>query len=479
MVNLRGASSERQTGPGALSGVGFPADFQWGAATSAYQIEGLPLADGAGPSNWHRFACTPGHTYRGHTGEVACDHYRRWSTDIALMQELELQAYRFSLSWSRILPEGRGQVNRAGLDFYARLTDKLLACGIQPCVTLHHWDLPVALEDQGGWLERDMAGWFADYAQVVFRALGDRVPLFTTLNEPWVIMDAGYLHGVHPPGRREPAALPRVAHNLLRAHGAAVQAYRAEANQQIGIVLNLEPKDPATDAAEDVAAAQRADAYMNRFFLDPLFRGRYPDEMPDMFGRVWPSFPATDLALIKAPLDFLAINYYTRSVVQDDAREVLPRVRKVKQPDSIYTETGWEVHPASLTSLLLRLRNDYGELPLYITENGAAFPDPDSVGDGAATAGGEVVEDPLRVDYYQRHLLAALSALQQGVDLRGYFAWSLLDNFEWAQGYSKRFGLVHVDFDTQERTLKRSAHFYREVIRSRGKVLQRPAGDAD
>jgi beta-glucosidase len=470
----------------------FPQDFLWGAATSAYQIEGSPLADGAGPSNWHRFAHTPGCTHRGQTGDMACDHYRRWSADIALMQELGLQAYRFSLAWSRLMPEGRGQVNQAGLDFYSRLTDRLLACGIQPCITLHHWDLPVALADRGGWLERDIVGWFADYAQVVFRTLGDRVPLFTTLNEPWVIMDAGYLHGVHPPGLQDPAALPRVAHNLLRAHGAAVQAYRAEASQQIGVVVNLEPKDPATDTAEDVAAAQRADAYMNRFFLDPLFRGHYPAELPEMFGQAWPSFPAADLALIQEPIDFLAINYYTRSVVQDDARAPLPHVSKVKQSGSIYTETGWEVHPQSLTNLLLRVCQDYGERPLYITENGAAFADPDTVGNGAAEAGegtaapgqgeisvdGDILEDPLRVDYYRGHLLAVLAALKQGVDLRGYFAWSLLDNFEWAQGYSKRFGLVHVNFATQQRTFKRSAHFYREVIRTRGEVLNQLAEDA-
>ena len=256
----------------------FPADFLWGAATSAYQIEGSPLADGAGESNWHRFAHTPGRMQDGATGDVACDHYRRFHDDVALMHEIGLQAYRFSIAWTRILPEGRGRVNRAGLDFYSRLVDALLAHGIQPCVTLYHWDLPAALDDRGGWVNPDSAGWFGDYAHVVFRALGDRVSLWTTLNEPWVVADAGYLHGVHPPGSRRPADVPHVSHNLLRAHGMAVQAYRSDGHGRIGIVVNIEPKDPASETAADREAAARSDAYMNRQYLDALFFGEYPQE---------------------------------------------------------------------------------------------------------------------------------------------------------------------------------------------------------
>jgi beta-glucosidase len=442
----------------------FPERFLWGAGTSAYQIEGSPLADGAGPSNWHRFSHTPGRTLDGATGDVACDHYRRYREDVEIMVSLGLNAYRFSLAWGRILPEGRRQVNRAGLDFYARLLDSLLEHGIQPCVTLFHWDLPTALDDLGGWLNRDIASWFADYAQVVFRAFGDRVPMWATLNEPWVVVDAGYLHGVNAPGHRSIVEAPIAAHNLLRAHGAAVQVYRGEARQKIGLVVNLEPKYPASDSAEDQAATERADAYMNRQYLDPVFLGRSPEELSEIFGEAWPSFPESDFDLVRQPLDFLGINYYTRSVVRHDPSALLTNASAVPQKQSRYTETGWEVHPESLTRVLLWVKQRYGNIPLYITENGAAFQDPPT-----APRGG--IDDPLRVEYYRQHLRAAHAALQAGVDLRGYFAWSLLDNYEWSSGYSKRFGLVHVDFETQSRTPKSSARFYTEVIRTHGAVL--------
>jgi beta-glucosidase len=439
----------------------FPESFLWGVATSAYQVEGSPLADGAGLSNWHIFSHSPGRTFAGETGDVACDHYRRWREDVRIMRELGLTAYRFSIAWSRVLPEGRGMVNQLGLDFYARLIDHLLESGIQPCVTLHHWDLPAALDDQGGWTNRDSAGWFADYAWVVFRCLADRVPLWTTINEPWVIMDAGYVHGVHAPGRRMFDVAPQVAHNLLRAHGAAVQAYRAEAHRQIGLVVNLEPKDPASDATADRDATERADAYMNRYFLDPLFGKGYPELLPEIFGAAWPRFPQEDFSLIAQPIDFLGINYYTRSVVRDDRLSPPLHASAVPQADSPTTETGWEVHPDSLRRALLWVRERYGEIPLYITENGAAFVDPPIAETGR-------IQDPLRVEYLRRHLLAAHQTLRAGVDLRGYFVWSLLDNYEWACGYTKRFGIVHVNHATQQRTLKSSAHFYREVIRCRG-----------
>jgi beta-glucosidase len=442
----------------------FPPGFLWGTATSAYQIEGSPLADGAGPSIWHRFAHTSGRTHNGETGDVACDHYRRFAADVALMQQLGLNAYRFSVSWSRILPAGKGAVNPRGVAFYDRLVDALLERGIQPSVTLYHWDLPQALDDAGGWVNPEIAGWFADYAQVVFRALGDRVPLWATLNEPWVVADGGYLHGVLAPGHRSLAEAPRVSHNLLRAHGMAVQAYRAEGKRQIGLVVNLEPKHPASSAPEDLAATRRADAYMNRQYLEPVLSGAYPAELPEMFGDAWPVITDADLRLIRQPIDFLGINYYTRGVTRHDATAIPTRAATARQPHSVYTETGWEVYAPGLAETLLWVRERAGDLPLYVTENGAAFPDPPKSMNGA-------MDDPLRVDYYRGHLRGALDAIQRGVNLRGYFAWSLLDNYEWSHGYSKRFGIVHVDFETQRRTPKASARFYSEVVRTNGAAL--------
>jgi beta-glucosidase len=375
-----------------------------------------------------------------------------------------LNAYRFSIAWARVLPEGTGAVNRAGLGFYDRLVDALLEHGIRPCVTLYHWDLPAALADRGGWANREIVDWFAEYARVVFEALGDRVPMWTTLNEPWVVTDAGYLHGVHAPGHRDLFETPRASHHLLLAHAAAVEVYRAIAKQKIGIVLNIEPKDAASDSAEDLAATRRADAYMNRQYLDPLFLGQYPDELPEMYGEAWPQFPSADLARIQAPIDFLGINYYTRAVVRHDEGALLTRASAVPQRQSTRSEMGWEVHPASLTRLFVWIHERYGSVPMYVTENGASFYDP-------PVAHGESVEDPLRVDYYRRHLRAVHDAMQAGVDVRGYFAWSLLDNFEWGLGYARRFGIVHVDFATQKRTPKASAHFYRDVIRTQGASL--------
>jgi beta-glucosidase len=442
----------------------FPEGFLWGAATSAYQIEGSPTADGAGQSNWDRFAHTPGRTENGETGDVACDHYRRYGDDVALMRRLGLTAYRFSIAWKRVLPEGRGRVNAAGLDFYDRLVDTLLAAGIRPSVTLYHWDLPAALDDRGGWLNPDIAGWFADYAEIVYGKLDDRVPMWTTLNEPWVVTDGGYLHGLLAPGHRNLFEAPIATHNLLRAHAAAVQAYRAAGKHDIGIVVNLEPKYPASERDEDLAAVQRADAYMNRQYLDPLFFGRYPEEMKDIFGQAWPEHPASELDDIKQPIDFVGINYYTRSVTKHDASVLPVRAARVLQPRHAYTETAWEVYPPGLTDTLTWVTERYGRVPLYITENGAAFYDPPQPIDGR-------VDDPMRVAYYRSHLRAAYDALCRGVDLRGYFAWSLLDNYEWSLGYSKRFGIVHVDYATQQRTPKASAEFYAEVIRTHGATL--------
>ncbi len=443
----------------------FPESFLWGSATSAYQIEGSPLADGAGISNWHRFAHTPGRVRDSDTGDVACDHYRRWPEDVALMRHLRMNAYRFSISWSRVLPQGCGTINHQGLAFYDRLVDALLEHGIAPLITLYHWDLPAALDDRGGWLNPDIAHWFADYAQVLFHKLDDRVRLWATLNEPWVVADAGYLHGVLAPGHRSLFEPPIVTHNLLRAHGAAVRAYRAEGKHEIGIVVNLEPKYPTSDSEEDRAATTRADAYMNRQFLDPVFLGRYPDELAEIFGEAWPHGPKEDFESITQRIDFVGVNYYTRGVMKNDAHAWPVRASRVQQPRATHTETNWEVYPQGLTDVLEWVARRYGNPPIYITENGAAFYDPPVAPEGG-------VEDPLRVAYLREHLRAAHVALEGGVDLRGYFAWSLLDNFEWAHGYSKRFGLVHVDFATQKRTPKTSAKFYSKVIATRGAALE-------
>ena len=442
----------------------FPDGFLWGAATSAYQIEGSPLADGAGPSVWHRFAHTPGLVANGDTGDVACDHYRRWKDDVALMRELGLGAYRFSIAWGRILPEGSGRVNSAGLDFYGRLVDGLLEAGIRPCVTLFHWDLPAALDDRGGWLNPDVAGWFAEYAAIVFRALDDRVDLWVTLNEPWVVVDGGYLHGKLAPGHHSLFEAPLAAHHLLIAHGAAVEAYRAEGRHEIGIVVNLEPQHAASDHDSDRAARDRADAYVNRWYLDPVLLGRYPDAMPELFGPAWPEFAADDLPRIRQPIDFLGINYYSRRLVCEAPVFLPPRTARVIVPHRTHTMIGWEVYSEGLTETLAGVRDRYGDLPLYITENGAAFYDP-------PVLDGDRLSDPLRVAYFRDHLRAAHRAIEAGVDLRGYFAWSLLDNFEWAHGFAVRFGLVHVDYATQKRTPKESARFYSEVIRTNGGAL--------
>jgi beta-glucosidase len=453
----------------------FPDDFLWGAATSAYQIEGSPLADGAGPSIWHRFSHTPGLTDNGDTGDTACDHYRRYQSDVALIAEMGLNAYRFSISWSRVLPEGIGRVSDRGLDFYSRLVDALLERGISPNATLYHWDLPAALDDRGGWLNRDIAGWFAEYASIMFDALGDRVPLWATINEPWVVADGGYLHGKLAPGHRNLFEAPIASHNMLRAHGMAVEAFRASraaTGSHVGIVVNLEPQYAASDSPEDVAATARADAYMNRQYLDPLFFGRYPDEMGEIFGEAWLDWPADDMKLIAQPGDFVGINYYKRNVTRHNVEYKPVRTSGVHQPENVHTELGWEVYPSALTRILLWVQRRYGDIPLYITENGAAFNDPPVAIDG-------VVDDPQRVEYLRGHLQAAKEAMRQGVALRGYFVWSLLDNFEWSHGYSRRFGIVHVNYETQQRTIKASGKFYANTARTNGDLLEEQASPPD
>ncbi|MGK2858059.1 MAG: GH1 family beta-glucosidase [Thermoanaerobaculia bacterium] len=441
----------------------FPSDFLWGAATAAYQIEGSPLADGAGPSIWHRFSHTPGLVKNGDNGDVACDHYRLCKDDVALMRELGLGSYRFSIAWGRVMPDGTGAINQKGLDFYRRLLDELIAAGIQPMATLYHWDLPAALGDRGGWLNRDVASWFADYASAMYRELDDRVAMWVTINEPWVIASGGYLHGGLAPGHRSNFEAPIATHNILRAHGEAVRAYRADGKKQIGIVLNLEPKYAVSSSDEDEAATVRADAFMNRQYLDPLFRGSYPSDMGELFGDAWPQHSASDFATITEPIDFLGINYYSRGWTKNDPGVAVERASRVKNPAAAYTEMGWEVFPQGLTDILLRVAKEYTKVPLYVTENGAAFYDP-------PTAPDEGIDDPLRVAYLRSHLRAVHEAIEQGAEVRGYFAWSLLDNFEWSEGYSKRFGIVHVDYATQRRTVKRSGRWYADVVRNNGLV---------
>ena len=379
--------------------------------------------------------------------------------DVALMRDMGLTAYRFSLAWGRVMPDGRGRVNPAGLGFYERLVDELLAAGITPMATLYHWDLPVALDDRGGWLNPDVAGWFADYATVVYKALDDRVKLWTTLNEPWVVVDGGYMHGVLAPGHRNANEAAMAAHNLMRAHASGVRAYRAEGRHQIGLVVNLEPKHLAPDASPaDRHASVLADAYMNRQYLDPAIKGSYPDELREVYGAAWPNWPVEEVAALAVPIDFLGLNYYTRAVVKHDPEGWPVPVVAVKQKGGIYTETGW------LTDTLVWMHEHYGGLPLYVTENGAAFYDPPSAIDGR-------IDDPLRVHYLHTHLQAVRNAIEQGADVRGYCAWSLFDNLEWAHGFAKRFGLIHVDFATLERTPKASAKFYADVIASHGASL--------
>jgi beta-glucosidase len=442
----------------------FPNDFLWGAATSAYQIEGSPTADGAGESIWHRFSHRRGTIADGTNGDVTCDHYRRYAGDVELMRELGLNAYRFSTSWSRVLPEGVGRVNQAGLDFYSRLIDTLLQHGIRPMLTLYHWDLPQALEDRGGWANPQVVDWFAEYAQLMYRTFDDRVPLWCTINEPWVIADQGYVEGRHAPGRRDWAEAATVSKILLRAHAAAVDAYRSIGKHEVGLVVNLVPVHPASDSEADRAAANRLDAYLNRQYLDPSLLGVIPPELPQMFGDAWHDWSDDDLRRVQRSIDFLGINYYLRLLVRDDPTCGPARARAVAQPGSRRTAMDWEIFPRGLTDTLVWLKSRYGDVAQHITENGAAFDEPSSAEKG--------ISDTDRIDSLNEHLVAARQALEAGVNLQGYFAWSLLDNFEWQCGHAKRFGIVHVNFANQQRTPKASARFYAEVIRSSGASLR-------
>ena len=443
----------------------FPPGFVWGAATAAFQVEGAPDVDGKGLSVWDTFTRVPGAIADGAMADVACDHYHRYPADIALLGELGLSAYRFSISWPRIQADGTGPANQKGLDHYRRVVDACLENGVTPYVTLYHWDLPQALEDHGGWLDRDTAYRFSDYAALVAGTLGDVVQNWITVNEPKVAAHAGYAAGIHAPGVTDPLGGVRAAHHLLLAHGLSVPVLRGRvaAGAQIGISLDLTPVRPASDSDEDLAAARRFDGNFNRMFLEPVLRARYPDDMVEWYGGT-PWVRDGDLGVISVPTDVLGINYYRGHVIaaggtgltsgspmELDAVHVVPEGTPV-------TVMGWTVTDHDLYDLLVQLRDEYPGVPLLVTENGAAYPDevePDGV-----------VDDPERLAYFASHLRQTLDAIHGGVDVRGYFAWTLLDNFEWAEGYGPRFGLVRVDFETQERTPKRSGRWLGGVARA-------------
>jgi beta-glucosidase len=453
----------------ALAGITFPDGFIWGAATASYQIEGAVREDGRGPSIWDTFTRTPGRVHAGHTGDVACDHYHRYVDDVALMADLGLASYRFSIAWPRIQPDGTGPVNVKGVDFYDRLTDELLGKGIDPVATLYHWDLPQTLEDLGGWANRLTAEAFAEYAQIMYAKLGDRVGTWTTLNEPWCSAYLGYASGRHAPGRQEPAAAFAAVHHLLLGHGLATRALRSAGARSVSITLNPSvtfPVDP--ENAADREAVRIVDGLSNRMFLDPLLKGQYPADMLAHMARFTDLsyIQDGDLAAIKAPIDVLGINFYQPSYVS--AKPGAPAAPDqpgsegiaYRDPDGPVTDMNWLIEPSGLTRLLKRIHDDYDGIPMLITENGAAYPE------GPAEDGD--VHDTRRIEYLDGHLRACHDALAAGVDLRGYFVWSLMDNFEWAEGYAKRFGIVHVDYTTQQRVLKDSAKWYREVIRRNG-----------
>jgi beta-glucosidase len=438
---------------------GLAPDFRWGAATAAYQIEGAVAEDGRSPSIWDTFCRVPGAIDNGDTGDVACDHYHRWPEDIGLMRRLGLDSYRFSIAWPRVLPEGTGRVNAAGIDFYDRLVDSLLDAGVTPFPTLYHWDLPQVLQDRGGWPVRETAYAFAEFASVVGERLGDRVTDWFTINEPLCSAWIGHLEGTMAPGIKDLSLAIPASHHLLLGHGLATAALRAAAPGpvRIGAVLNLSPCEPATDTDADVAAAVRADGHTNRWWLDPLYGRGYPADMIEVYG-IEPPVRDGDLETIAAPMDHFGLNYYFRQVVTDDPTGDPPFARMVSVPDWTLTAMGWEVYADGLEQLLVRLSDEYGVRRIYVTENGSAWPD-EIEPDGN-------VEDKDRIAYLEQHLEACLRAARHGAPVAGYFAWSLMDNFEWAYGYAKRFGLVHIDYETQRRTIKASGYRYADIIRT-------------
>jgi beta-glucosidase len=439
--------------------VKFPKDFVWGTATASYQIEGAVSEDGRGVSIWDTFSRTPGKVFEGHTGDTACDHYHRYQEDIQLMKELGIQSYRFSIAWPRIFPD-RGRFNQKGIDFYKRLVDELLQNDIKPAATMYHWDLPQYLQDKGGWVNRDTVNYFQDYAETLYRELGDVIPAWITHNEPWCAAFLSYGLGIHAPGHQDWKEAIRASHHILLSHGKAVEAFRTSGLKgEIGITLNLNHVYPEAGSKEDLEAAYRVDGFSNRWFLDPIFKGEYPKDMMELFARhVGPDdfIKQGDLETISRKIDFLGVNYYTRALVKNGPEDGLLSVENLRGTDD-RTDMGWEVYPQGLYDLLTRIKKDYGDIPLYITENGAAYPD--SVVNGT-------VDDQKRIDYIEAHLEKSLQFINEGGNLKGYYVWSFMDNFEWSFGYSKRFGIVYVDYETQQRIPKKSSHWYRDLIKN-------------
>jgi beta-glucosidase len=441
----------------------FPKHFVWGTATASYQIEGAHNIDGRSPSIWDTFSHTAGKTKNGDTGDVACDHYHRYLEDFDLMQSLGFDAYRFSLSWSRILPNGYGAVNQKGIDFYDRVVDALLERKITPYATMFHWDLPQVLEDKGGWVARDTALAFAEYSDVITSRLGDRIKHWATLNEPWCAAFLGYGIGIHAPGQTNPIHALQASHHLLLAHGYAMPIIRQNVQAAVaGIVLNPSPAYPATDSNEDIQAARRMDGFQNRWFLDPVFGRGYPEDMLEQYGQFAPKTEAGDFEKIAAPLDFVGINYYSRGVIAAPSatpsfQEQFLGFRSVELPNVPRTFFGWEVYPQGLTDFLVRLQREYAPKSILITENGATYQD--------VLRDDDSIHDHERTRYFQSHLSACLAALELGVKLDGYFAWSFMDNFEWAEGFEKRFGITYVDFATQKRSVKHSGKWFQALLR--------------
>ena len=439
----------------------FPPQFYWGTATASYQIEGGWNEDGKGESIWDTFSHTPGKIRDGSTGDVACDHYHRWKEDVALMKEIGCNAYRFSISWPRVIPKGKGKVNPLGLSFYDRLVDALLEANITPFITLYHWDFPQALQDEGGWANRDTAYYFAEYASVIAHKLGDRVKHWITHNEPWVVAWIGYGWGEHAPGIRNEKVAIQVSHHLLLSHGLAVEVLRdISPDSEVGITLNLSPIHPASDSEEDKLAASRQDGFLNRWFLDPVFRGHYPPDILELFSANAPKVMPGDMAIIARRVDFVGINYYSRGIVRFNPKAGPLQAEGVAPEGAEFTEMGWEIYPPGIYEIIMRVWKDYQPKKIYITENGAAF------ADEIAPDGG--VHDPKRIDYLREHFIQAHRAIEEGANLCGYFIWTLMDNFEWAHGFTKRFGIVYTDYPTQRRIMKDSALWYKNVIKENG-----------
>jgi beta-glucosidase len=441
----------------------FPKDFAWGVSTAAYQIEGAIAEDGKGRSVWDDFAHTPGVIADSLTGDVACDHYRRYKEDVALMRQMEIKNYRMSTAWTRIIPAGAGAVNEKGLAFYDRLVDELLSNGVTPWITLFHWDLPSALQTKGGFANRETIDRYVEYADVVTRRLGDRVKNWMTFNEPWVYSFCGHLYGVHAPGVKDLATTLSVAHNILVAHGKSIPVIRANvADAKVGIVNNLAWIESATESPEDVAAARRWDLAFNKWFLDPLFGRGYPEEMVKWYGDKMPEIRAGDMDSIAAKADFLGVNYYTRRLVAHDPANAHIKAKQVYRPCVARADfEEWEINPEALYLLLRDIKKNYGDIPVYISENGASGADSVS-SDGC-------VHDPVRVEYLRRHFAAVWQAIREGCDARGYFVWSFYDNFEWGFGFTKRFGVVYTDYARNlRRIVKDSGHFLSSVCADNG-----------